>query len=277
MKTISLLLFVVALATSSALAQNAPPHQCPPAGWKQDKAGVRDASFAATRVYRATAIKSKTDLSPKMPPIYDQGMIGSCTGNGLAAILDFARGKQGMAFIGPSRLFIYFAEREIEGTINEDAGAQIRTGIDVLADLGSCKEKTWPYRESQWRTKPGAKCYTEALSFQALHGYKVQNTDGRSIRIALSAGYPVVFGSLLYSQIDLVDYQHPILQMPRKGERTIGGHCMVIVGHDDSRKLYKVRNSWGKAWADSGYFFIPYDYVHSAKITGDCWVIDQAE
>ena len=248
-----------------------------PSGWVQDKAGVRDPSFATTPVYRATAIKPQSDLSAKMPPIYDQGMIGSCTGNGLAAILDYARGRQGTRFITPSRLFIYFAEREIEGRVNQDAGAMIRTGVDVLADLGACKERTWPYKEAKWQTRPHAASYTEALNYQALHGYKVDNSDGRSIRVALSAGYPVVFGALLYSGMDRVTYQRPTLEMPRKRESTIGGHCMVIVGHNDKTKLYKVRNSWGKTWADNGHFFMPYDYVHAAKLCGDFWVIDQAE
>lgn len=247
-------------------------------GWKQDKAGVVDAPLSRLRLAPGTIV-SHTDLRKQMPPVYDQGQVGSCTGNGIAAILDYARRKANArrSWIYPSRLFIYFCERDIEGTTNEDAGAMIRTGIDVITDLGAARERRWPYIERNWSVRPPAKAYSDAGDYQVLHGYKVENTDGRSIRLALSNGYPVVFGAYLYSGIDRVSIWKTTLDMPSKGERPLGGHCMVIVGHDDQSQLYTVRNSWGVRWADNGHFYIPYAYIHSARITGDCWVIDQAE
>lgn len=279
MKNISLFAVVIVVISASPRLSfsQSPPHR-PPSGWQQDAAGVVDRSFSALKVFRAGKIAASSDLSKLMPPIYDQGQTGSCTGNGVAAILDYARAKQrGASWIFPSRLFIYYEERVLEGTVNQDAGAQIRHGIDVITDIGACKESTWPYIESRFAVKPSSKSYVEAVSYQALHGYKVDFTDKRSIRIALTSGFPVVFGALLYPGIDKITYRNATLEMPRKGERTVGGHCMVIVGHDNAKQLYKVRNSWGVAWGRDGHFWIPYDYIHSQKICGDFWVIDQAE
>ena len=45
----------------------------------------------------------------------------------------------------PSRLFIYYNERVIEGTVGSDAGAQIRDGIKVVAKQGVPPETDWPY------------------------------------------------------------------------------------------------------------------------------------
>ena len=42
-----------------------------------------------------------------------------------------------------------------------------------------------------------------------------------------------------------------------------------IVGHDDARQLYLVRNSWGTAYADLGYFYIRYKDMHNPKIYED--------
>src|SRR5712671_712702 len=82
------------------------------------------------------------DLRPKMPPVYDQGQLGSCTGNAIAAAVQFERKKQGMGpDFAPSRLFIYYNERVIEGTVGTDAGAQIRDGIKAVAALGVCPEQ----------------------------------------------------------------------------------------------------------------------------------------
>ena len=39
-----------------------------------------------------------------------------------------------------------------------------------------------------------------------------------------------------------------------------GGHSMAIVGYDDIREVFIVRNSWGDSWCDKGYFYLSYDF-----------------
>jgi hypothetical protein len=248
-------------------------------GWIADKGGIRDKNAAGIRKFSTAVIRPFSDLEKKMPPIYDQGYVGSCTANGAAAAFDYRRGIDGKPFITPSRLFIYYNTRAYEGTIKEDAGAQIRNAVGMTIEYGSPREILWPYRESKFKVKPTAVSYKEALNYQSLSAYKVSNTNGLDIRKSLSLNppLPVIFGSFVYSGINQIDHFNNVLKMPKKGESPQGGHCMVIIGHDDAKRLYKVRNSWGKKWGTNGNFFIPYDYIHSARITSDCWVIDKAE
>jgi hypothetical protein len=100
------------------------------------------------------------------PPAYDQGQLGSCTGNAIAGAIEFERMKQGLSDFEPSRLFIYYNERVMEGTVGSDSGAQIRDGIKSDSKLGAPPESDWPryrevYREASgqglWRRgqKPG--------------------------------------------------------------------------------------------------------------------------
>ncbi len=35
-------------------------------------------------------------------------------------------------------------------------------------------------------------------------------------------------------------------------------HCVVLVGYDDSRNAWIIKNSWGYGWGDGGYGYIPY-------------------
>ncbi|HSQ05128.1 MAG TPA: hypothetical protein VLN59_13880, partial [Burkholderiales bacterium] len=73
---------------------------------------------------------AKVDLRAKCPPVYDQGQLGSCTANAIGAAIQFDRRKQKLkSDFCPSRLFIYYNERAMEGTIKSDSGAQIRDGI----------------------------------------------------------------------------------------------------------------------------------------------------
>jgi C1A family cysteine protease len=48
---------------------------------------------------------------------------------------------------------------------------------------------------------------------------------------------------------------------------------MTIVGYDDSKQLYKVRNSWGAGWGFQGYMFVKYSDMHNPKIYEDFAVI----
>lgn len=116
-------------------------------GYIPDIADIRDFSYTPEKSVIA-ALPPKVDLTPPFQ-VYDQGRIGSCTANALAAAIQFERihDKQSPEFI-PSRLFIYYNERKIEGHVNYDSGAMIRDGIKVLHKLGVCPEKEWPYGDT---------------------------------------------------------------------------------------------------------------------------------
>src|SRR5437588_4046115 len=107
-------------------------------GWHPDLPDPRDRIFNLEEDIKvASALPLEVDLSPHMPPIYDQGQLGSCTGNGVARVLEYVAISQGEPSVTPSRLFIYYNERVIEGTVNSDSGAQIRDGIKVAVHKGA--------------------------------------------------------------------------------------------------------------------------------------------
>ncbi len=137
-------------------------------GWVPDLPDHRDFMYSApARV--VTALPPKADLRPKCPPVVDQGNLGSCTANAIGNAHRFNQMKESQSgdFM-PSRLFIYYNERVMEGTVNEDGGAMIRDGIKSIAKQGVCPEKLWPYQINKFATKPPAACYKEALKHQAI-------------------------------------------------------------------------------------------------------------
>lgn len=110
-------------------------------GWQRDTPDHRDHVFAAPRP-ETTPLPSSVDLTAKCPPIYDQGSLGSCTANAIGAAYQFDQRRQGLLDFVPSRLFIYYNERAMEGTVGQDAGAQIRDGFKSIARQGVCSETT---------------------------------------------------------------------------------------------------------------------------------------
>ncbi len=52
-----------------------------------------------------------------------------------------------------------------------------------------------------------------------------------------------------------------------------GGHAMAVVGYDDAKQAFKVRNSWGADWGEAGYCWIGYDTFLNPDPFVVCWTI----
>lgn len=212
------------------------------------------------------------DLRGKCPDVYDQGDLGSCTGNAIAAAVEFDMMKQGETPIIPSRLFIYYNERVMEGDVGQDNGAQIRDGITSIAMNGVCDEALWPYDTSQFTVKPSDDAYANAQAHKATKYYTL-GIDLAEIKQALAQGFPIVFGMQVFSGMQSEDAASTgSVPMPKPNEQSEGGHCVLMVGYSDTSQKLIVRNSWGDGWGNEGYFYLPYDYVTPNLLT-DLWVV----
>lgn len=244
-------------------------------GWIPDLPDHRDLRYSVT-VDAVLNLPTKVDLRPMCPPVYNQGNLGSCTGNAIAGALEFERLRQKLPNTIPSRLFIYYNERVMEGTVNSDSGAMIRDGIKSVATLGACSEDLWPYDIAQFTVRPSGAAYQVALLDRVLKYQRVaQMPDNGGLRASLSAGFPVVFGFSVYSRFESAAVaQSGMVPMPGSTERLLGGHAVVAVGYDDKLRLVTVRNSWGDTWGDKGYCYMPYGYFSSPDLSSDFWNIE---
>ena len=238
--------------------------------WRADKPDFRDKTYKTTSIQ----LPKSVDLSSGNPNVYDQLSIGSCTANSLSGSFDFERIKQKLPPLGPSRLFIYYNERYMEGTVNSDSGAEIRDGIKVLASQGVCPESLWPYDISKYTKKPTSNCYQEALKNTIKQYLRLDNTDINQLKNCLAEGYTFVFGFTVYESFEGDEVASTgIVTMPDMNESSLGGHAVYCIGYDDSKKAFKVRNSWSVNWGDGGNFWLPYDYITNPDLASDFWTI----
>ena len=241
-------------------------------GWQPDLPDHRDFIYSA-QAETLQLLPSKVDLRPNCPPVYDQGQLGSCTANAIGAAFEFELRKQKAPDFMPSRLFIYYNERAMENTINSDSGAQIRDGIKSVNKQGVCPETMWKYVISEFAQKPHAVCYDDALTHLVTSYHRVTQT-AEQVKGCLAEGYPVVFGFTVYESFESAAVaKSGVLNMPAKGEQTVGGHAVAAVGYDDKEKRFIIRNSWGADWGMKGYFTMPYNYLLNAKLADDLWTI----
>lgn len=243
-------------------------------GWRRDLPDFRDKYLAFSAAKKADLPKL-VDLRPKDGfPIYDQGELGSCTANAIGAAVHYNLHKQGQTEITPSRLFIYYNERALEGSVGEDSGAMIRDGVKTLNKIGVCDEdKLWPYDIAKFTAKPSDECYQAAAKTTAKEYARVPQTL-EDMKACLNDGFPFVFGFAVYSSFQTRKVAATgFMSMPDEYDYVLGGHAVMACGYDDDKKVFIVRNSWGPSWGDKGHFYMPFDYLCNADLASDMWAI----
>eukprot|EP00438_Fugacium_kawagutii_P014357 Skav227969 [mRNA] locus=scaffold5474:32072:32980:+ [translate_table: standard] len=263
-------------------------------GWIPDLPDHRDLHMTFKPVAAPSHIQKKkegdkehVDLRPQNGgfPIFNQGHLGSCTANALAAAFHFTlhkmtvEGHPEFKDFTPSRLYIYYNERYVEGSVDRDAGAMIRDGIKVMEKLGVCPESMWKYDDGPtfFKTQPEKQCYELGQKCK-VKGYArvAQNLD--QMKQCIKNGYPFVFGfTVLTSFSDEQVVKTGKMLMPPPGDKVRGGHAVTAVGFDDFQQVFIVRNSWGEDWGDRGYFYMPYAYICDPQLAQDFWAINFVE
>jgi C1A family cysteine protease len=221
-------------------------------------------------------LPNQFSLREQLPPVLDQGRLGSCVSNATANALRFCLKKEHLIDFAPSRLYMYYYTRLIEGHPNEDTGTTIRDMMKELHTYGDCHEDLWPYDISQFRKRPSNECTKEGLTHIKNVKYHTVRQDLSSLKSALFSGFPVIFGVSVYesfqSQESMTTGNIP---MPNTyTEELLGGHCLQIISYCDDTQTFGLQNSWSDKVGDKGYFTIPYKYVLDRTLASDFWVVN---
>jgi C1A family cysteine protease len=239
-------------------------------GWIRDLPDQRDYTYLLPQ--QPFFLAPYYNMKDKMPPVYNQGKLGSCTAQAIAGALhyEWIQHKKPNPFI-PSKLYIYYNERYLEGSINQDRGAMIRTGMKAINNWGFCKETLCPYIISKFAVRPTDEAYSDGGTRRVFQYARAQQ-DRNFLQTTLSGDQPVVFGFSVYESFNRVG-SSGIVPMPAMSERQLGGHAVLLVGYDNSRQLYCFRNSYGSGWGDRGYGYLPFAYVENSNLAHDFWVV----
>lgn len=244
-------------------------------GWKPSLPSPLDVKFT---IAKSKPLPSEVDLRKVFAPeAYDQKKIGSCTGQTSAFLYQYAAKQAGLPDIMPSRLFIYWNERFIEGSTGMDAGAEIKSGLKAMNKFGVCSEDVWLYDDKLASViqKPSEEAFAAAKG-KVIHNYAtVDNTIIAALKQCLAHGFPIAFGFTVYESFEGNEIAvNGTMSMPDfSKESVVGGHAVTMVGYNNNLRVFIVRNSWGSSWGDNGYFYMPFEYATSNNFARDFWML----
>lgn len=171
--------------------------------------------------------------------------VHNCTANAICGAMEFELVEEHHDPLMLSRLFVYYNEREMEGTIEFDAGAHIRDGIKSVASLGACPESEWPYSDANpgpFTAHPSRQAYEDALTYTVISYDRVPRTLVQ-LKSVLASGSPFIFGFTVYESFeDEKVINTGVLDMPSPDEVCIGGHAVVCLHEDTKIPLLDGRN-----------------------------------
>lgn len=246
-------------------------------GWKPDHPDQRDYKFAPRR--GIGSLPPSASVRSMMPPVYNQGDLGSCTANAWAGVVEYTQKWSNQTEFTPSRLFIYYYERLLDGTVSVDSGAQLRDGAKVVSSYGAPPESLWPYSDKDpgsYQTQPTPEVLAAAKLDLITSYERIPDGDLMSMKAAIACGKPFVGGITVYDSfpMDAHNADTAVVPAPQGSSQVIGGHAIAFVGYDDNTHLICFRNSWGEGWGDGGYGYLNYSYMQNSDLASDFWLIN---
>ena len=244
-------------------------------GWKPDLPDLRDYGFKA-ELQDFTTFPRRLDWYDgitNIPACYNQLQTSSCVGNSTARVInlrELIQGEPAVPFM-PSRLFLYFNARQLEGSSGADDGARIRDCIKSAIIDGVCPELESPFDPAMVNAMPSDQCYTDAQKLEAISYRRVNNLSLQDIIAALNVG-PIVGGISVYTSF--MDSTNGIIRMPSGNDTLEGGHALAWTAYSMDDRTFTFDNSWGPGWGMQGRGTVPFDYLTSG-LADDFWLIDK--
>lgn len=149
----------------------------------------------------------------------------------------------------------------------KDAGSWIDQNMMIVADWGAATLATMPFDEYEFLDWGSPDAFREAPAHRAAEVFTIDYTGQPTIdqiKTLVTDGVPVTFA------IDATEFNGAFADdnfiiSSAEYSSTILNHAQTIVGFDDTVTddgeigAFRVVNSWGASWGDSGYYWLTYD------------------
>jgi hypothetical protein len=268
-----ILLALVLLGQTVAWAE--PLHPC---GWIRDDPRAAPWMIEDKLVPTAPCrLSVSVDLSSEMPPVGNQGSQGSCTAWAIGYYqkthYEWLEHRWDVSQTSHqySPAFIY---NQINGGADQGSGSN--SAYALIADQGCGTMADCPYNQNDYTSWPSESAYARAIPYRGSTSRWFSMTDSVGIdkvRQRLDSGYTTVIGIDVYSNFDYIQNYHYTYCVADKYGDNRGGHVVTIVGYNDTMTThdgpgaFKLVNSWGTGWGQSGYWWMSYVAATDSGLT----------
>lgn len=254
-------------------------------GAVKDRPDARDRGMLRFTAPPARPLPSKVSHLAKCGPIKNQGQLGACTGFAGSAHREFLARQYKNANLVLSPMYLYYREREEEGSINQDSGAQIRTCLWALNKWGTCLESEDLYNPALFTAPPTDAQASQAAELKTGAYHRLSTVEDMKACLAYgneNEQFTFVGGFAVYGSFESAQVAGDgLMPVPNIGhEFLLGGHAVHFIGYDDNVRCpraqfagaFQVQNSWGKDWGQGGVFWFPYEAAANTGILWDAWM-----
>lgn len=222
--------------------------------------GIMDMRNLPEETYFPETAVRLTRYETPVTPVKNQGSCGSCYSFGASATFEGYVLKVSGQTTDLSEQDFMMKAKAI-GPYGGCQGWYLDTSMNLLRDKGVTSESCCGYKA--YETACPTNC---TVQYKSTSYGRTSSLDG--IKSALQQYGPVYCGFAVYS--DFFNYQAGTVY--RVNNNTLRGyHAVAIVGYDDAKQAFKVKNSWGSGWGENGYFWIGYDQMTNKVQFGTCF------
>jgi C1A family cysteine protease len=223
---------------------------------------------------------SHLELVDYLPPVANQGETSSCVGWSTAYYcfsytIAKERGFTKDEMNNPKYMFSpnFIWDQYNHG--NPMTGMHIFDAMDVLAKQGCCSLNEMPWDETG-KAQPTDEARDRAIKFKARQtvslfiGPPTDPADPEKLKTVLwETKRPIVVGITVFDDFGNIPNDPNYVYSPGPGAVSHGGHGVCIVGYDDTKKAFRMVNSWGSDWGDNGFAWLSQDFI--AKYAREGW------
>lgn len=208
------------------------------------------------RDYKGVCCVSAKDFPEEfeldMVRIKSQGQVGSCVAHVLSSVNEYYNAIQHKDSTEMSTGYIYGNRTTSRHT---GPGMVIRDALEAFRLHGNVTKDEFPENVEVPQAielfKERSKTLNESAYTNRISNY-VRLRKIADVKAALLDKKPVVMAMTWYADMEVID---GILTTDLINND--GGHCMLIYGWNEIG--WKVQNSWGENWGESGTVIVPYD------------------
>lgn len=222
-------------------------------------------------------LPTSVDLSSQLPPVGDQGSLGSCVAfaTGYAAKTYQEGHDREWGVTTSNHIFSpsYIYNQIHVSNTPDGGGTYIGSALSLLETQGCTTLDDMPYNGAVYgyQTQPTSQQTANAANHKIMSWEYLPSGNYNEIKSQLAKKNPVVIAIPVYPDFDSISPSNEVYDNTSGTSR--GNHALCVVGYDDSKNAVKIINSWGTGWGLNGYGWISYNLIQDLSLSA--YVIDE--